>query len=371
MCFLITPSMTALRYRALLRSLSTQPPPCTPASLRPFVERQGAVILDGGFGKALGVESEKHALWGAQHLFRLEGHNKLLDVHRTFLEAGSDVIRSVSYQVSFEMLAAANAFTDGTLPGGNISSEKFQLRYSNDVLRTSVELAKKARNEFWAKAQAIHPERLRPLVAASVGPAGDNVASWTGATDPNSHLPNDIISTYYRRKLHALCRAKPDLLALETLPGLREARLALSALAEVAPELAKLGVRVPPAWVTFVCSYALCWNGTQTPDHNERCSLTAPVSILGEHRSEQSTAAGDDFGDACAELAVKAGVHAIGVNCAEPSLVEPLLKRARLRVSPETLLLAYPNSGEVWDALTNQALLAKEPTRAMYGVKPT
>ena len=140
------------------------------------------------------------------------------------------------------------------------------------MLRTSVELAKKARNEFWAKAQAIHPERLRPLVAASVGPAGDNVVLWTGATDPNTavhHLPDDeIISTYYRRKLHALCRAKPDLLALETLPGLREARLALSALAEVAPELAKLGVRVPPAWISFKCSYALCWNGTQTPDHN-------------------------------------------------------------------------------------------------------
>ena len=243
-----------------LRSLSTRP--YTPASLRPFIERQGTVILDGGFGTALGTESEKHALWGAQHLFRLEGHNKLLDAHRTFLESGSDVISSGSYQVSFDMLAAAGTFTDGTLPGGNITSEKFQLRYSNDVLRTSVELAKKARNEFWAKAQATNPERLRPLVAASVGPAGDNVVLWTGATDPTTavhDLPDEIILLYYRRKLHALCRAKPDLLALETLPGLREARLALSALADVAPELAKLGVGVPPAWISFICTYALCW----------------------------------------------------------------------------------------------------------------
>ena len=67
---------------------------------------------------------------------------------------------------------------------------------------------------------------------------------------------------------------------------------------------------------------------------------------------------------------MNAGVHAIGVNCVAPSLVEPLLKRARLRVSRDTLLLAYPNPGEVWDALTNEAFLA-EPTRAMYGVKPT
>ena len=124
-------------------SQSLRPPPYTPASLRPFLDRQGTVILDGGLGTALGAESERHALWGAQHLFRLEGHNRLLDLHRTFLEAGSDVISSASYQVSFEMLTAASTFTDGTLPGGNITAEKNQLRYSNDVLRTSVELAKK------------------------------------------------------------------------------------------------------------------------------------------------------------------------------------------------------------------------------------
>ena len=82
--------------------------------------------------------------------------------------------------------------------------------------------------------------RLRPLVAASVGPAGDNLALWTGATDPKTavhDLPDEIVSRYYRRKLLALCRAKPDLLGFETLPSLHEARLALSALSEVAPEL--------------------------------------------------------------------------------------------------------------------------------------
>ena len=83
---------------------ASRPPPYTPASLRPFLDRQGTVILDGGLGTALGAESEQDALWGAQHLFRLEGHNKLLDLHRAFLEAGSDVISSSSYQVSFETL---------------------------------------------------------------------------------------------------------------------------------------------------------------------------------------------------------------------------------------------------------------------------
>lgn len=306
------------------RTRSSRLPPHTPASLQPFLDRQGTVILDGGFGTALGAESEKHALWGAQHLFSLEGHNRLLDIHRTFLEAGSDVICSGSYQVSFEILSAACTFTDGTLPGGNITLEKNQLRYSNDVLRTSVELAKKARDDFWtATSSGSSVGRLRPLVAASVGPAGDNVALWTGTTDPTTavyDLPDEVVSLYYRRKLLALCRAKPDLLALETLPGLREARLALSALSDVALELAKLSIAVPPVWVSLICT------------------------------SETATAAGDDLGRVVAALSEEEAVVAVGVNCVAPSHVEPLLKVAKAHLSPGTLLLAYPNSGEVWDS---------------------
>ena len=211
----------ALFFRSF--SQSPRPPPLShsPASLQPFLDRQGTVILDGDLSTALGAESERHALSGAQHLFRLEGHNKLLDLHRTFLEAGSDVISSLSYQVSFEMFTAASTFTDGSLPGGNITAEKNQLRYSNDVLRTSVELAKKARNDFWSSspASALHGgvARLRPLVAASVGPAGDNVALWMAATEPTTAvhgLPDEVVSRYYRRKLLALCRARPELLTL-------------------------------------------------------------------------------------------------------------------------------------------------------------
>ena len=206
----------ALFFRSF--SQSSRPPPAhSPASLQPFLDRQGTVILDGDLSTALGAESERHALSGAQHLFRLEGHNKLLDLHRTFLEAGSDVISSLSYQVSFETFTAASTFTDGSLPGGSITAEKNQLRYSNDVLRTSVELAKKARNDFWN--QAVHGggARLRPLVAATVGPARDNVALWTAATEPTAAehgLPDEVVSRYYRRKLLALCRARPELLTL-------------------------------------------------------------------------------------------------------------------------------------------------------------
>ena len=66
---------------------------------------------------------------------------------------------------------------------GMIAEERFQLRYTDDCLRASVEIAKLAVQEFWAEAANRENGRLKPLVAGAVGPAGDNLALWTGATD--------------------------------------------------------------------------------------------------------------------------------------------------------------------------------------------
>lgn len=269
--------------------------------------------MDGGFGTALGSDSEADVLWGAQHLFTSDGHARIEAVHRAFLDAGADIISTSSYQVSFEIFSTAGTFAQ--LPGGAIEDEKHQLRYTRDVLRTTVELAKKARHEHErAQGDSAGAARLRPLVAASVGPAGDNITLWSGATDPNTNdhgLPDAVVSQYYARKLGALALAKPDLVLLETLPSLREARLALAALDEAAPEL--------PAIVAFIC------------------------------RSEELTAAGDVFAEACAEVAAHPRVAAVGLNCVAPDHVEGLLTNARARC-PDAVLVAYPNSGEAWDA---------------------
>lgn len=40
---------------------------------------------------------------------------------------------------------------------------------------------------------------------------------------------------------------------------------------------------------------------------------------------------------------------AVGVNCCQPGLVEPLLDSASSLLSPELSWVVYPNSGEHWD----------------------
>jgi homocysteine S-methyltransferase len=294
--------------RRSLSSLSSRASGAGP--LAPFLQRQGAVVMDGGFGTALGSDSEADVLWGAQHLFTSDGHARIEAVHRAFLDAGADIISTSSYQVSFEIFSTAGTFAQ--LPGGAIEDEKHQLRYTRDVLRTTVELAKKARHEHErAQGDSAGAARLRPLVAASVGPAGDNITLWSGATDPNTNdhgLPDAVVSQYYARKLGALALAKPDLVLLETLPSLREARLALAALDEAAPEL--------PAIVAFIC------------------------------RSEELTAAGDVFAEACAEVAAHPRVAAVGLSTRPPRSKRPRRsKRAPAAERARGLRLSYDTRG--------------------------
>ena len=281
--------------------------------LAPFLQEHGVVRLDGGFCTTREEQPQHDALSDARLLFTSGGHQTIQEVHTSFLRAGADVISTNSYQVSYELFQAADVFNQ--LPGGAIKQEKHQLRYTKDVLRTAVELARKSRHEYLHKLVAEGGQsRLKPLVAASVGPAGDNEVLCTGATDPESarhHLTAEVITQYYSRKIASLAMAKPDLVLLETLPGVREARLALAALQSSAPHL--------PALVLFAC-----W-------------------------SEKSTAGGDDFAQTVAEMAEHPSVTAVGLNCTAPEHVEGLLTTARA-CSPDAILAACPSSGGAWDS---------------------
>ena len=107
------------------RRLSTAP--CSRSPLAPFLARQGCAVFDGGRSAfaAAGAASEAsekapRRLAEAQLLGSGAGHWALHDAHLDFLEAGADVISSCSSRASFGSFRASGAFTDGSLPGGNI-----------------------------------------------------------------------------------------------------------------------------------------------------------------------------------------------------------------------------------------------------------
>ena len=224
-------------------------------------------------------------LWSA-HVLE-DSPEKIVVVHRAYIEAGADILETASYQVS--RIGYAEVGLDPAR--------------ADAALLRSVALAREAASAFPHK---------RILIAASLGPYG--AALHNGAEYHGNYTCtfNDLIE-FHRKRIEVLAAAPPseapDLLAFETLPSLAEAEAIGQALA-LHPELA--------AWFAFTC------------------------------RDEQHVAHGELLRQCAAAVAAFPQTIAIGVNCTHPSLISALI--AELRAASDKPIVVYPNSGEGWDA---------------------
>lgn len=246
-------------------------------------------ILDG----ALATELERHGcnlddpLWSARIL--LDQPELIYQVHYDYFQAGADVAITASYQATIE----------GFLSRGIEEGEAIGL------IKSTVELAKKARDDFWR--ENAQPERPKPLVAASVGPYGAFLADGSeyrgdyGVTD-------ETLEQFHRARLMALIESGADVLAIETIPSLQEAKVIGELLKEF-PDMY--------AWLSFTL------------------------------KDETSISDGTPL-EACAEIFENHDqIAAIGINCAPIALVT----KAIVRLSEHTKkpIIVYPNSGEAYD----------------------
>ena len=256
-----------------------------------FIKQQGVLILDG----ALATELERlgadlnDPLWSAKIL--LEAPEMIRQVHYDYFVAGADLAITSSYQISFEGFARRG-----------LSREQTEA-----ALRLSVKLAEEARDRFWTE-PALRRERLRPLIAASIGPYGAFLADGSEYTGDYG-LDEEELACWHRRRMAVLSQTNADLLACETIPCLTEAKAIIRLLAEFP---------ATPAWLSFSC--------------RDGARLSS-----GEWFAEAI-----ELADQCPQ------VVAAGINCTAPEFVEPLLSIAS-RITKKDLI-AYPNRGETWDA---------------------
>jgi len=260
--------------------------------LVPFLERNDAVILDG----ALATELEQRGadlvdpLWSAKTL--IERPELIRQVHYDYFVAGADVATTATYQ------ATPQGFARRGLSAGE----------TGELLNLGIRLALEARDDFWAVA-ANRRDRLRPLVAASIGPYGAYLADGSEYSGDYG-LERSALIEFHRQRFAVLADSEADLLACETIPTLIEAE-ALVALLDKHPQAV--------GWLSFSC-------GDGTRLHH------------GETLAEAATLAA-----ACDQ------VLAVGVNCTAPRLITSLLLSAGgVTAKP---LVVYPNSGEGWDAV--------------------
>lgn len=260
--------------------------------LRPLLDSQGVAIIDG----ALATELERRgadlrdALWSARLL--LDAPDLIRSVHLDYLRAGADVLITASYQASYA------GFARRGLDAAAV----------DDLFRLSVALATDARDRFWAE-PANRAGRVRPLVAASIGPYGAYLADGSEYRGDYGLSVAELMA-WHRPRMAVLAAAGADLFALETIPCLAEVE-ALAALLAEFPHM--------PAWLACSC--------------RDGATLSSSEPIAEAARIAEETAQ----------------IVAVGVNCTAPRYVEELLAAARRGTTKP--LLCYPNSGEAWDAM--------------------
>ncbi|MGW5114585.1 homocysteine S-methyltransferase [Streptomyces noursei] len=263
----------------------TDPSPQPPAPTFAAALAAGPVVLDGGLSNQL--EADGHdlsdALWSARLL--AEEPEAVVRAHLAYYRAGARVALTASYQATFEGFARR-----GTGP-----------QETAELLRRSVELAREA------AARAHAGGVTGPLyVAASAGPYGAMLADGSEYRGRYG-LSVDALERFHRPRLEVLAAARPDVLALETVPDADEAQALLRA-------VRGLGV---PAYLSF--------------------------SVAGDR-----TRAGQPLAEAFAAAADADEVIAVGVNCCAPDDADRAVEiAARVTGKP---LVVYPNSGEQWDA---------------------
>ncbi|GGQ16141.1 homocysteine S-methyltransferase [Streptomyces mutabilis] len=240
------------------------------------------LVLDGGMSNQL--ESAGHDLsddlWSARLL--AEDPEAVTEAHVAYFEAGADVATTASYQATFEGFARRGA----------------DRGRAAELMALSVESAREA-------ARRARVDR-RLWVAASAGPYGAMLADGSEYRGRYG-LGIAELERFHRPRLEVLAAARPDVLALETVPDTDEAAALLRA-------VRGLGV---PAWLSY--------------------TVAGDRARAGQPLEEAFTLAAD------AEEVI-----AVGVNCCHPDDVPGAVETAA-RVTGKTVVV-YPNCGEAWNA---------------------
>lgn len=172
----------------------------------------GTLVLDGATGTELARRGVPTALplWSAA---ALRSHPATVEaIHRDYVDAGADVIVANTFRTNARTLARAGLLDEGA-----------------HLNRLAVELARRAVRGALRPAGEAAPHA--PLVAASVAPVED-------CYRPDLVPDEPTLLDEHRQMMRWVAAAEPDLVWIETMNTVREARAAAQAAREAAVPLA-------------------------------------------------------------------------------------------------------------------------------------
>ncbi len=250
-------------------------------------------ILDGAMGTMIQQyqlkEEDFRGCRFAQHPTDLKGCNDVLsltcpfilrDIHRRYLEAGADIIETNTFNAQ------------------RISMADYGMQdYCRDINLAAARIAREMADRYST------PEKPR-YVAGSIGPTNQT----TSVATSGKPLSKELLREAYKEQIGALAEGGVDVLLIETIFDVENARIAIEAAREVAPTL--------PLMLSF--------SVTTAEGHN----------MLGQSIMEFLATLGTPLCDK---------IYSVGINClSDVAIMTPLiheLARFGTRVS------LYPNAG--------------------------
>ncbi|KAJ3125911.1 Catalyzes methyl transfer from S-methylmethionine (SMM) to adenosyl-L-homocysteine (AdoMet) [Nowakowskiella sp. JEL0407] len=266
-------------------------------------------ILDGALATFLEEHFHKDLnsnLWSSSVL--ASDPDSIKQTHLQYLNSNCDIITTSTYQ--------------SHLP--HFLEKNYTKEESINLMHLGIQLAVEARDLHLKS----HPEK-KILVALSLGSFGAILANGSEFTGDFGNFTNSQIYEFHKSRLQLFTQSplsnQIDILAFETIPSLREARIISTILNETYAFGNFSLFSHAPAWISFSCKDdVFCCGG----DVFKEC-----VEVVT---------------DGCRR------VVGVGVNCTNPVFVEKLVRDAKVVLDSksrgdEVALICYPNSGEVWD----------------------
>ena len=150
------------------------------------------------------------------------------------------------------------------------------------------------------------------LIAASIGPYGAMLHDGSEYRGDYG-ISRASLRQFHAARLRLFDESAADILACETIPSIDEAEVLAELLAECST----------PSWVSFSCR-----DGGYISDGT---GVEAAAAVFRDHPT----------------------VLAVGLNCTPPQYATELVQRFCSAV-PDKAVMAYPNSGETWNAASGE-----------------
>ena len=277
----------------------------SPSSLSTNLPR--ILVLDGGVSthlEHLAGPFQHRELWSSSLLVPDAGNSKeqtLLQGHLDWLQAGANVISTVTYQCHYQQ--------EYWPEKAGVADEKAM----DEMWRKGIEIATTAVSQHQSSSSARRPQ----FVLASSGCYGAALANGAEYTGEYGTASLADLEAFHLHKLIQISKSRPDGIALETVPSIVECQ----ALRNVLTSRTDL-------WRDMACYVSLaCRNHREL---NDGTPITQALHLFRD-------------------IPIGIGFNCCDVAHLRNGLLQTLVKEI-LETKSQRAIVFYPNSGEAWNA---------------------